>query len=342
MRRRSHRGLTRAVLCAGLALILTGCRTEGPVPLDAYGYRGEVATPRDRLMALNALDARVNAVGFRLSVANVELCPRTGPITGLLLHSESQYADYLRAAAREDWQLRGDLPGVAAVAPDSPAADAGLRVGDLLLSADGKPFLEGGPVGDAGFDGLSGNLARLADALYDGSAELLVQRDGQRLTVVLGSVTGCAYPFQLDPSADFYAKGDGERVFISSALAAFSPLDDDLAVVLGHELAHNILDHRAYFDEVGLARDVLGNWGVAPWELVRAEREADRVGLYLSARAGYDPARAGPYWRMLSARLPHLRMVQWGHPSAGERIQSLEGVAEEIAVLRAAGQPLIP
>jgi beta-barrel assembly-enhancing protease len=342
VRRRSHRGPAPALLCAGLALILTGCRTEGPVPPDAYGSGAEVATPRDRLMALNALDGRVNTVGFRLSVANVELCPRTGPITGLLVHAESQYADYLRAAAREDWRLKGDLPGVAAVAPASPAARAGLRVGDLLLSADGQPFLQGGPVGDAGFDGLSGNLARLRDALEDGSAELVVERDGQRFTLRLGSVTGCAYPFQLDPSADFYAKGDGERVFISSALAALSPLDDDLAVVLGHELAHNILEHRAYFDEVGVARDVLGNWGVAPWELVRAEREADRVGLFLSARAGYDPARAGPYWRMLSARLPHVRMVQWGHPSAGERIQSLEGVAEEIAVLRDAGQPLIP
>ncbi len=298
--------------------------------------------PGDRLKALNALDARVNAVGFRLSVANAELCPRTGPITGLLLHAESQYAEYLRDAAREDWQLRGDLPGVAAIAPESPAAEAGLQTGDLVVSADGQPLLEGGSVGAAGFEGLSSNLTLLAEALDDGFAELVVQRDGQRVALRLGSVTGCAYPFQLDPSADFYAKGDGERVFISSVLAALSPLDDDLAVVLGHELAHNILEHRAYFDDVGLARDVLGNWGVAPWELVRAEREADRVGLYLSARAGYDPARAAPFWRTLSARLPHLRMVQWGHPSAGERIRSLEGVAEEIAVLLEAGQPLVP
>lgn len=327
-----------AIVFAGAS---TGaCGTDTPLLSSAYGDVS-LDSPSARLEAMNALDARVNSVGYRLSVANAELCPKTGPVTGLLLHAETQYATYLRTSARTDWNLSGDLPGVAAIAPDSPAETAGLEVGDILMSADGQSFAAGNS-SDASFDGLAANLDLLQAALSDGSASLLVKRRDGMVAIHLESVSGCAYPFQLDPSNDVYARADGKRVFISSAMAALSPLDDDLAVVLGHELAHNVLDHRAFFDEVGLARDLLGNWGVAPWELVRAEREADRVGLYLLARAGYDPKRAGPFWRMLSARLPHLRLAQWGHPSAGERISALEMIADEIVWRQSAGHPLIP
>lgn len=333
----------RACCVAVIALVVSAlgaCGTDAPLPASAYG--GVVLdSPSARLAAMNTLDARVNAVGFRLSAANAELCPKTGPITGMLLHSETQYADYLRPSARADWNLDGNLPGVAAIAPGSPAEAAGLKVGDILLSVDGENFAAGNSP-DASFEGQAANLDLLEAALSDGSISLLVRRSGDVETVHLRAVTGCAYPFQLDPSDDFYARADGKRVFVSSAMAALSPLDDDLAVVLGHELAHNVLDHRAFFDEVGLARDLLGNWGVAPWDLVKAERDADRVGLYLLARAGYDPRRAAPFWRMLSARLPHLKMAQWGHPSAGERISAVELIADEISEQQASGRPLIP
>jgi len=335
------RALT-AALGLALGLTLTGCGTGTSVPASAYGNPGTVDTPEQRLEVLNALDSRVNAVGYRLALANADLCPDTGPATGLLLHAESQYSDYLRPAARVRWGLEGDLPGVAAIAPDSPAERAGLQTGDLLLSVNGTSFSRGEPGIAAAFEGLAANIARLDDALASGNVRLVVRRDGLERDVTVSPVTACAYLFQVDPSTELNARADGQRVFVASAMAVFAETDDDLAVILGHEMAHNVLKHREFFDERGFARSILGNYGNAPWELVQAEREADRVGLYLMARAGYDPARGPVFLRALAQRAPGLRYAQWGHPSTGARARAQQVTADEIQERQASGQPLMP
>lgn len=331
-----------AALASALCLGLAACGTGTSVPASAYGEVGVADSPEGRLDALSSIDSRVNAVGYRLARANGDLCPDTGPVTGLLLHSESQYSDYLRATARARWNLDGDLPGVAAIAPGSPAEAAGLRVGDLLMSVDGTPFLRGEPDRPAAFEGLAGNLDRLETALDDGEARLDVLRGSARLEVTVKPVVACAYVFQVDPSTELNARADGKRVFVATAMAAFAATDDDLALILGHEMAHNVLEHREFFDERGFARTILGNFGNAPWELIAAEREADRVGLYLMARAGYDPARGPLFWEALADRNPGLRYAQWGHPSAGARARATRETAREIREKQVSGIPLIP
>jgi len=329
-------------LSLGLMLPLAACGSGTSVPPAAYGETDMADSPAQRLTVLSELDTRVNAVGYRLALSNVALCPDTGPATGLLLHAESQYSGYLRPAARTRWALDGDLPGIAAIAPDSPAAKAGLEVGDLLLSANGNPFAPGEPDRPATFEGLAANIAMLDAALAAGEVRLVVRRSGLEREFTLSPVTACAYVFQVDPSTELNARADGKRVFVATAMAVFAETDDDLAVILGHEMAHNVLEHREFFDERGVARSILGNYGNSPWELVQAEREADRVGLYLMARAGYDPARGPVFMRALAERSPGLRYAQWGHPSAGARARAQQITVDEIRQKRASGQPLTP
>jgi hypothetical protein len=109
-----------------------------------------------------------------------------------------------------------------------------------------------------------------------------------------------------------------------------------LAVMLGHEFAHDVLHHRQREDRQGLALHLLKELDLSP-ATYQIEQEADYVGLYLTARAGYDITNAADVWR----RLPEV-LGQVSHPGHGEREASLEATRDEIFAKRERGEPLTP
>ena len=135
------------------------------------------------------------------------------------------------------------------------------------------------------------------------------------------------------------ASADGRHVFISTAMVDYAQSDDMLALALGHEFAHDLLRHHDRLDQVGIARKTLGDLGATPGSLWLAEKEADYVGLYLSARAGYDVSEAPEFWR----RFPKVAgELSWSHPDADERAAALAATRDEIQAKARNGQPLIP
>ena len=110
-------------------------------------------------------------------------------------------------------------------------------------------------------------------------------------------------------------------------MLAFLRNDDELAIVLGHELAHQILGHPPMRDADGL----LAAFGINAGEIWRREAEADRLGLRLAAAAGYDLSAAIPFWRR------YLRKYDWypqlfrSHPSLKAREKIVREALEQIA-----------
>lgn len=295
-----------------------------------------------RLAALTDLDQRVARVAWRLSEANAALCPTVRLSAGWGLHSARQYSPELRPHAEARFGLRGDLPGIVAAPSGSPAEAAGLRAGDLVLAVNATSLSPGETAGPARWEGLEANIRTLDAALAQGPATLVIERDGQPLDLKVEPRRACGYEAQLDPSDELNARADGKRLFISTALAGFAQSDDELAVILGHELAHHVLGHRPWSETGGAARRA--NEGVWQAEGGRggAEQQADRVGLYLAARAGYDPAVAAPFWRRFGESNWRVRFPQIGHASAGARAAALEGVQREIEARRRSGGELLP
>lgn len=289
------------------------------------------------------MDQRVARVAWRLSQANVDLCPIVRQSAGWALHAANQYSTEVRPDAERRFGLNGDFPGVLAAPRSSPAAKAGLQEGDLIVAVNGVDLARGAQDGQARFEGFAANISRIDAALALAPTTFTIRREGVEIEILVRPETACGYEVQLNPSDELNARADGRRLFISTALAGFAETDDELSIVLGHELAHHVLRHRRWAETGGEGRTVVDRDCEA--RLCGSgdpERQADRVGLYLSARAGYRTEVAPGFWRRFGASNWRVRYPQLAHASAGVRAQRLEEVQAEIAAKTAAGQPLLP
>lgn len=289
------------------------------------------APPRAGESTLRQGDLRVARVAYRLALAGRSQCQATYPLTGLLLHHLAEYAPADRPVMVARYGLdRG--PGVLSVLAGSPAAQAGLAAGDVLLSVNGTSFpspaaIAGEPERKKWRPRVEATEAQLEEALRRGPAELRILRQGAELTARLDPVPGCVGRVRLARSSQVNAFASGRYVIMTTAMLDFVRNDDELAVVLGHELAHNILGHPPTRNEDGL----LASFGIKAGTIWHREEEADRLGLRLMAAAGYNLDAAIPFWRRYLGKYDWFPQLFRSHPSlaARERIAS-----EEIAAIR--------
>lgn len=174
----------------------------------------------------------------------------------------------------------------------------------------------------------------------------------------------CVYDFALSTDEGLNASADGKKVKVTISMMRFVKSDDELAVVLGHELAHNIMGHVAKEQQnaytgafLGMMVDTLAaSQGIKTRSVFAKngatlatqsyspafEKEADYVGLYITAVAGYDSKAAPVFWRKMSIKNPDAIIVSTTHPTNPERTVMLEKVIKEIALKQAHNLPLVP
>ncbi len=307
-----------------------------PAPAGAAQDRaGEAA-----LAAARALDLRVAVIGHRLAVANLDRCAARAWLPGFVIHDLSQYGEEVRAAAARAFGLDAG-PGVLALVPGGPAARAGLRTDDILLAFDSAPVPRGIPGRSGSFAQMERILTALEGALADGRVTLEVQRGTGRLTVGISAERGCATRFQLIPGRRMNAQADGIYVQVTTALAEYAEDEAELAAVLAHEFAHNVLGHRQRLNQAGVRRGIRANFGNNARRIRETEIEADRLSVYLLERAGYDPQAAVRFWSRFGRRGFNF-LGSPTHPNWRRRVQSFETEIARIRVARAAGRTPVP
>jgi len=158
-----------------------------------------------------------------------------------------------------------------------------------------------------------------------------------------------------------YCMPGGKIMVYSGLIEKLNATDDELAAVIGHEIAHALREHgrermsQAYIQQFGLqalaAALTNGSSAAVSNASMQAasmgsqlffalpnsreqEREADKIGLELAARAGYNPDAAVSLWQKMEAqggsKPPEFLST---HPASANRIAELRTLAPKVRPL---------
>ena len=153
----------------------------------------------------------------------------------------------------------------------------------------------------------------------------------------------------------------GKMAVYTGLIEKLNPTDDELAAVMGHEIAHALREHsREQISQqmgtqavVGIAGALFGlgdaaqNLGNMVADVTlnlpksrTAETEADRIGVELAARAGYNPHAAVSLWEKMGKLASSSQPPQFlsTHPSHESRIADLKQYSEKVMPLYAAAK----
>ena len=167
--------------------------------------------------------------------------------------------------------------------------------------------------------------------------------------------TGQAFDWQIEviksKELNAWAMPGGKMAFYTGLVDSLRLTDDEIATVMGHEMAHALKEHgkkkvnMGKFTDVvaGVAQEVLAakigsdgssmvvglakDWGLDKPYSRSAETEADEVGLFLMAKSGYNPEAAPGLWdKMQKASTGSqgiLDKLSSTHPSDKDRQENL-------------------
>ncbi len=155
-----------------------------------------------------------------------------------------------------------------------------------------------------------------------------------------------------------YCMPGGKIMVLSGLVEKISATDDELAAVIGHEIAHALREHgrermsQAYVQQFGLqALAAFATGSAVGGAAVQAagagsqlffalpngreqEREADKMGLELAARAGFNPDAAVTLWQKMSAQSKSAPPEFFStHPASANRIADLKALTPKVRPL---------
>jgi predicted Zn-dependent protease len=148
----------------------------------------------------------------------------------------------------------------------------------------------------------------------------------------------------------------GKMAVYTGLIDRLKVTDDELAAVMGHEIAHALREHaRERISRqmgtqmaIGVAGALFGigelgqNLGAMVADVTLNlpnsrlhETEADRIGVELAARAGYDPRAAISLWEKMAKTSNGNQPPKWlsTHPSHEDRINDLRAYAAKVMPL---------
>ena len=321
--------------------------TSVPAKPGSTVSRSESESEFDRLIARQD---RVYRVIAPLIVKNAVLCKTAArPLLGFTAKNRYSFPAELRDAAVARLG-KGDELRVVQVLEGSGAQRAGVQRGDALLSIAGKG-LPLGPQAET-------ETARLLAPLLKQTTEVDVQvlRNEAPITLKVALTTACAYTVDIGNAPHVNAYSDGRRVMVTAGLLA-EVSDQELAVILAREIAHNVQLHAttmqiratmvSIIDTLLPPKpDLSGFAGSAGLKTMdeKLDQEADRIALYMLARAGFNPTVAVDTLERLARRYPATVLNSYTalHPWTDDRKRQMVDTIAEIRKRQSSKKSLVP
>lgn len=353
--------LKKKSMLLGAALLLSACATVPPPSGTTTTEPGPITLPHDNVPAATPEEAalrslvvqqdRLYRVAAPLLVNNTELCKGNARnLLGFTAKNKYSYSSaYVNAAQQalgldERLQVMGVLAG-------SGAAKAGVRRGDILTAVEDRPLPQG--------EKAEREAAAMLGPLMAGrsSVKLSVLRNGGDMTLNVPLTYACAFSIDLGNTDNVNAYADGRRILITRGMLNTVRTDEELAYVIAKEMAHNALGHaitQRMIATIGGIIDnltriqpdmstMVGTAGVKPMPQ-ELDAMADRLSLYMLARAGYGIDNVEQFWRRMAIQYPATMLNAYTalHPATEYRIAAMEKSIPDIKAKRNSQKAILP
>lgn len=331
-------------LIMSFVVYISGCATiTGPsVSREEVQKTGEELKIKALAYQIKQLQ-RLQDIGNRLMFAipkdDIKQEPR--PFLGIMCSQIDKYLEKLYNLSVK----KGIV--VIVVREKSPAQDIGLQPGDVLVS-----------VNKTKLDDISGFQAVVSKLKIGQTIEMEILRGNQNmiLTTKIAQIP-VNLPIIMVDLQEVNAATDGRSIVVTYGLVNFAKSDDEVAAVLGHELAHAVRGHiaKAQGGQIltflaalalgiaaensspgsgeGVMRGVgqIGNIFSASYSR-DLEREADYFGTKFVYYSGYDVDTCATVEERFAIEIPATMIQNFlsTHPSSPERVVRVRKIIEEL------------
>jgi hypothetical protein len=341
-----------------MMFMLGACETPAPktAPVEAAPAApvAPVAPPVDTAKLQREADfrdmyaqqSRLYRVAGSLLVANPSLCRHNARnLLGFTAKNKYSYSSEYIDASHEILGLDDQLQ-VMHVMRGSGAAGAGIQSGDRLVAINGISLPQGSNAEHQA-------SAILGPEISEHTAiDLTVNRAGADMTVKVPLTHACAFLVLEGNSDQVNSYADGVRVMVTKGMMNATQTDEELAYVLANEMAHNVLGHPNKSHMHDATAQVIDNFtrlhpeASANDTAIKSstpeyEVAADRLGLYMTARAGFNVADANAFWTRIEASTSPGSYAST-HAINPARLAAITRVANEIKGKQAARKALTP
>ena len=299
------------------------------------------------LQKVKARYERLQKVGYPILKNSSELCENTINSLGVMFNAyvtSDKYSDIEKEVYEIDDRLL-----LTYVIPSSSAFKSGLRSNDEIVSInDIKATID-----KEKFHKELEKLRAKSDSL-----KVIYKRQGEERVATFDPDLICNYPILLVQNDSVNAFANGSQIGITTGMIRFAQKDEQLGLVIAHELGHNIMDHISKLRTNSLLGTIVdlaaayygvntqGIFGQAGARMYSQEfeAEADYVGIYYMERAGYSIDNVADFWRDMAVEHPGSINQSHAstHPATPERFLEINAAIEEIKEKKRLNQQLIP